>query len=324
MNKKLLTIVTIITILIFAQLLLTNPGIKSLNDCYGATILLKGTQIPISIKVNKVTEAYLIGTVQRSQVETMNLKPDSDYMFPDTVNFNSYPQYRLSCKILGITNNMYALKIPMNEIESLVMNDNNYQNNPDRNVRQQKERLDMDFLEETDRDSDNRNISTSNGALMRESLPEFETDHNRSKQTSKEIDTEAFKEEIKRELLEAMNKKNEDDEDDFIKQNTGKVTGRILARGEPFPGCKVQIIALSQAKFLFMKSVKKGQKLDTVTDEEGRYYFENVPPGDYKLYWKPSYETSWVRRLAMKPDVIVSAGKTTVANDLEISKRVLN
>jgi len=58
----------------------------------------------------------------------------------------------------------------------------------------------------------------------------------------------------------------------------------------------------------------KGDKFETETDAAGRYRFERVPPGDYLLYWMPSPETGWIRRLRDKPDLEVTAGGVVVLN----------
>ena len=61
-----------------------------------------------------------------------------------------------------------------------------------------------------------------------------------------------------------------------------------------------------------------------ITDSEGRYHLINVAPGEYKICWKPRTESGWVRRLEIKPDVIVEVGKTTYPKDIETFKRVIN
>ena len=59
-------------------------------------------------------------------------------------------------------------------------------------------------------------------------------------------------------------------------------------------------------------------EIETVTDKDGVYHFENVSPGLYKLYWKPPSETSWVRRFKMEPDVIVEPGKIQILRILKL------
>lgn len=58
----------------------------------------------------------------------------------------------------------------------------------------------------------------------------------------------------------------------------------------------------------------KDDTLETVTDPEGRYRLERVPPGEYLFYWMPNPETGWIRRLRDKPDLEVVAGGVAVLN----------
>ena len=50
-------------------------------------------------------------------------------------------------------------------------------------------------------------------------------------------------------------------------------------------------------------------EIETVTDKDGVYHFENVSPGLYKLYWKPLLKLRGLDDLKMEPDVIVEPGK---------------
>ena len=58
----------------------------------------------------------------------------------------------------------------------------------------------------------------------------------------------------------------------------------------------------------------QGISLNTQTDDKGRYAFEKVPPGTYRLYWWPDFKTGWVHRLREKPDFEVLSGKLTILN----------
>ena len=56
---------------------------------------------------------------------------------------------------------------------------------------------------------------------------------------------------------------------------------------------------------------------DAITGPDGRYTFEWVPPGIYKVYWQPVGLQSWVRLRKMVPDVVVKAGETVGFQDIE-------
>ena len=53
---------------------------------------------------------------------------------------------------------------------------------------------------------------------------------------------------------------------------------------------------------------------ETQTDSQGRYLFPRVPPGYYRLYWRPDPQTGWVHRLREKPDFEVIPGNVIVQN----------
>jgi hypothetical protein len=61
-----------------------------------------------------------------------------------------------------------------------------------------------------------------------------------------------------------------------------------------------------------------------VTDEQGVYRFEKVPAGMYKLTWLPAGTKHWIRRIQMKPDVIVRAGQDVVVKDIRAATRTIN
>lgn len=108
--------------------------------------------------------------------------------------------------------------------------------------------------------------------------------------------------------------------------NLGSVEGRILKSGKPIKDCQVQLRRLEKSGLLSReyRLVEGALELEMVTNEEGYYHFMNVMPGEYKLYWKPPLETTWVRRFKMEPDVIVESGKTIKPRDIEVLKRTLN
>lgn len=318
-----------------------------LNACLGDTVYLKGSERAVLLKVDKVTEKYIIATIQKPLVNNINIIPDNSKMFPDVIYFGNNPQNKIKCKIIDITNNVYIIKLPMSGIALLEMDT---ENKSGENIISLKEKelsnmlsqspkphednlLDLELLEEMESDTANtkEQITNSTGresnALIREPWPGYDMNNSSSlkmEDSSSAIDPDRLKEEIKKELMDAMNKQKEDDEERFLLENTGKVTGTIFRNGKPLPDCKVQIVALTEERFLLSKQIKRGKQLETATDEHGKYYFENVSPGSYKLFWKPSYATSWIRRLDMKPDIIVTAGKTTFPKTIEIGKRVLN
>lgn len=108
--------------------------------------------------------------------------------------------------------------------------------------------------------------------------------------------------------------------------NLGRIEGRILHSGKPLPDCQVKLQMLEKGGLLVKgyRPVEGAVEIETHTDKDGIYRFMNVSSGQYKLYWKPPSETTWVRRFKMEPDVIVNSGKLTNPKDIETLKRTLN
>lgn len=109
-------------------------------------------------------------------------------------------------------------------------------------------------------------------------------------------------------------------------ERVGRIEGKILHGGKPLKDCQIKLQMLEKGGMLMKvyHPVEGAEELETTTDVDGVYRFANIPPGFYKLYWKPSTEASWVRRFKMEPDVIVEPGKVTNPEEVETLKRTLN
>ena len=109
-------------------------------------------------------------------------------------------------------------------------------------------------------------------------------------------------------------------------EKLGRIEGKVFCGGKPLPDCQIKLQMLEKGGLLarVYHPVEGAEELETSTDADGVYRFMNVPPGFYKLYWKPLNETSWVRRFKMEPDVIVEPGKVTNPGEIETLKRTLN
>ena len=105
-------------------------------------------------------------------------------------------------------------------------------------------------------------------------------------------------------------------------EGRGHAEGQILRRGAGFSGCQVRLIGRGNAGSRFKRS-KEEIEFQTVTDENGNYRFENIPPGNYKLKWQLPGDTGWIRRINDKPDVTVELGRTSVLKPVETSKGLL-
>lgn len=140
-----------------------------------------------------------------------------------------------------------------------------------------------------------------------------------------------LKEELEEDLPDKESEKT--NREDPLKEDTahsavhfGSVEGKILYGTKPLPDCQVKLQILEKVGLLTKRyrPVEGAVEFETVTDKDGIYHFMNMPPGLYKVYWKPLSEAEWVRRFKMEPDVIVEPGKVTNPKTIETSRRTLN
>ena len=102
----------------------------------------------------------------------------------------------------------------------------------------------------------------------------------------------------------------------------GIAEGQILRKGKGLPDCHVKLVRLVEAQTMagLLKVSKEGIEFETVTDKDGRYRFEAIPAGSYKLKWQLPNDTGWIRRLRDRPDVDVEVGTTKVLKAIETSR----
>lgn len=150
-------------------------------------------------------------------------------------------------------------------------------------------------------------LEQSREALLVELGEVWAPDSQRRLEDSHTADLDRLKEEVQRELLEV-----------------GSLEGRILEKGAPLEGCRVKAVRLSPASVLGLLSTwQPGRESVTVTGEDGRYRFEELPAGAYKIFWWPPWEDGWIRRIPWEPDVRVQRGRTATATPVESRRRVL-
>ncbi len=106
---------------------------------------------------------------------------------------------------------------------------------------------------------------------------------------------------------------------------TGDAEGYILRNGKGLPNCRVKLVELVPAETFFgvVKAVKERNQFEAVTDEDGKYRFEGLPLGNYKIKWQLPDNTGWVRRLRRKTDVTIEAGKTSTLSSIDAGKRLV-
>jgi hypothetical protein len=72
-----------------------------------------------------------------------------------------------------------------------------------------------------------------------------------------------------------------------------------------------------------LNTIREGAEFTAVTDEHGKYVFEKLPVGTYKLKWQLPNDRGWIRRLRDKPDAVITEGQTAVLKSVETSRRLI-
>ncbi len=256
------------------------------------SILLKGSGREVKAKVTELRPDHVTAIIPKEGVTSINYSMEDKAGYIDRVSFGSE---ELSCKIVDMGESTMVLEIPREEIASVRVF---FQKEQDK-----RDIADVPSPSLTESDSDKKHAASGPSSLQE------------------------LKEKLKKELKEEISTEKKDEEKVAREQATGTVEGRITRGGNPLVGCKVRIVLIAKkGSFLFKSFSHQGDALEyeTETDREGRYVFQEVPPGDYKLYWKPPWETSWIRRIKMEPDVFVQAGKTFNPKDIDTSRPTAN
>lgn len=268
-----------------AIILLTLPPVLALGD----VIYFKGINEGVNVRVFELENEDVSATISKEDVLSMNYSMEDKKGYPDTISIAGTDNERkIRCKVEEFTDQTLLLRIPKDEIASVNVSFNN-------DSHQNKRKLPAEAAEDA---------------------PVF--------QASQSL--EKLKDQIKRELRDEI-KDAQEAEEELIKQQTlGMVEGKIVERSKPLPDCKVKIVLLSEKGSLLTgyRPDKNAPLLETVTDREGRYTFRNVPAGPYKLYWMPSREDSWIRRIQMEPDVLVVEGETARPKDVNAGLQTVN
>jgi hypothetical protein len=100
----------------------------------------------------------------------------------------------------------------------------------------------------------------------------------------------------------------------------GMVQGRLLQNGAPLVNCRVVMMGMEREGLCD----EDFEPMTSSTDERGVYRFERVPAGKYKFTWLPEGTKHWIRRIQMKPDVIVRPGQNAVVKDIRAAQRTIN
>ena len=277
------------------------------TEMYADTLKLEGFGEKIDVKILEMNDEFIQVVVPQREIGSISIKSQDDDKYPDTVFIKvDGKEDEVICKIVKITKNpgSITLQIPRERVAAIQI-------------------AFPGSEESTASDQENASVRSAQPPVDVERLIDRIKDELRSEFERKQGKGDiAIEERIKEDLrLEFENKKQMDDAA-FEVENYGRVTGRMLAKGKPLPGCQVKIQMLE--KWGMFGTPKEGLRLETVTDENGRYLFEGVHPGGYKLYWKPPGETSWIRTIKMEPEIFVEPGELYHFRDRETNVRTVN
>ncbi len=105
----------------------------------------------------------------------------------------------------------------------------------------------------------------------------------------------------------------------------GRAEGLILHNGQGLAGCKVKLVRIlrPQSVIEMFNTIREGAEFTEVTDEQGKYVFDKIPEGAYKLKWQLPNDRGWIRRLRDKPDAVISEGQTALLKSVETSRRLV-
>jgi hypothetical protein len=321
---------------------LTLLSLAICSAVHADTIKLKGIEEGIEAKITELTQDYIGVVISKTAIKSVTIQPGDLRAYPDLVSLHTNG-IELECKIISVNPGSIGIRIPKSEVISMQM-----VFAPEVAREEKQGRASALGGQRTPTFSPPAEAVEAyvppalsppreSWAEMRAAEPQVsrrEAKEKIKREVMRELESEeawpdpqVFKEEIKRELKEELEAKQEVEEKVFQETQLGRVEGRMLRKGQPLLDCEVKIVMLVKAKISLSGSFYQPDmptEYDGITDEEGSYHLINVAPGGYKFYWKPPTESGWIRRLEMKPDIIVEGGKTTYPKDIETFKRVLN
>lgn len=253
------------------------------------SILFKGTGKEIRAKVTELMPDHVTAVVSKGDVASVNYCMEDKEGYFDKVSFGSG---EVSCKVMDLGVSTMVLEIPREEIASVRV-----------------------FFQKEQKMGPKADVFTSDVS-----------DLSKPGASSGTASLQELKDQLKKELKEEMSAEKKEEEKVAVKQSTGRVEGKITRGGNPLPGCKVKIVQMVKRGFLFKAYSPQDNALEfeTETDKEGRYIFQDIPEGDYKLSWRPPWENGWIRKLKMEPDVFVQAGKTCNPKDIDTGRLTVN
>ncbi|MBF8277828.1 MAG: hypothetical protein HW390_2901 [Candidatus Brocadiaceae bacterium] len=282
-------------------------------------ITLKNANHDVELKVLGVFDEHISAAIPGKTIKTL-VKQFSDVKSYPDVLFMISPGVTIVCKIKEVTEDTVRILIPASGISSL-------KTGTQPSVKAETI-TPVDRISDKPRDvvGDVKTPPQEKTGVERNSRwqPEPLSQFGRISDKPKEV-----VEEVKTPLQERTGvERNSRLQPEPLNQDgkLGSVEGKIFQNGKPLQNCQVKLVMMEKYGYLTneYRIMEGALEMESVTDEHGIYYFANVPPGKYKMYWMPPSETGWIRRLKMDPDVVVKSGKLVTPKDVETVKRTLN
>ncbi len=115
------------------------------------------------------------------------------------------------------------------------------------------------------------------------------------------------------------------------KASTGRVLGRVLWNGESLPDCEIKLSKEPEFSLVNLQPFSsKGDEASGAaeflakTDTNGRYIFKGLPPGSYRVSWRPSGSVDFIRRLSSWSDIDLLPGELVEYKDIEANVRTID
>lgn len=333
------------------------------SPVYTDTITLKNVNKDITIKVVGVTGDHVNVVIEKKALKSLNIQLVNDKDYSDVI-FLADTDIAIECKIKEITADAIAMLIPASNISSLYMSfqsddkhkqpipvessipaetENTLKATAQLTAKEEKKgqmredhprlraEIPKSVIEDTIVDEIRTSREKPDGGkgyrlkLMGKKTKNLPEENSAGVELQeKPIGSESIVEE---EEIAGEEVEEENQERPYIQdKNLGGVEGKIFHSGKPLSDCQVRLQRLEKGGLLSKgyRPVEGAAEYETITNKDGIYRFMNVPPGLYKLYWKPRSEETWVRRFKTEPDVIVESGKLTNPKAIETLKRTLN
>ncbi len=135
-----------------------------------------------------------------------------------------------------------------------------------------------------------------------------------------EEERKKMKKEIEREILAKIEQQPQPTAHP-ISDRVGNAEGFILRKEKGIQGCNVKLVRMK--KVFGMYSEDNEEEYQTVTDKDGKYRFNSLPVGSYKLKWELPGDKGWIRRVKKEPDIVIKKGSTSTLVPVDASKGAL-